>query len=62
MPVPFRKRKRQTRGRVSKRKAENLASLAPEAAESEDEEASSNGLTKAESEDRSKSPGEYGPL
>jgi len=60
MPVPFRKRKRQSRG--AKRKAENLAAATPEAAESEDAEASSNGPTKAESEDRRTSPGEYGPL
>jgi len=62
MPVPFRKRKRQSRGRVVNRKAENLAAVGPEAAETDDEGTPRDGPDGARTKDRRESPGEYGPL
>ena len=61
MPVPFRKRKRQQRGRVSKHKTENLTGVAPEAAESE-EGTPSDCSPEARTEDQGKCSEEYGPL
>lgn len=62
MPVPFRKRKRQSRGPVVNRKAENLAAVGPEAAETADEASPRDGPTQDRTKDRRESPGEYGPL
>jgi len=63
MPVPFRKRKRQPRGQVSNRsKAEDLTSVAPAAAETDDEGTPRNGPPRAKTKHRGESSGEYRPL
>jgi hypothetical protein len=61
MPVPFKKRKRQSREQAANRK-EDLTAAAAEAAETEDEGTPRDGPTEARTKHRDARPGEYRPL
>jgi hypothetical protein len=61
MPVPFKKRKRQSREQVANSK-EDLTAAAPEAAETENEGTPRDGSARARSKHRDARPGEYRPL
>ena len=62
MPVPFRKRKRQPRERVSNRKGDDLSAVASEAAKTDEGESSRDDSAQARSTHRGAEPGEYRPL
>jgi hypothetical protein len=62
MPGPLRKRKRQPRERVSAQKADDLATVASEAAETDEGESPRGGPDQARSRLRGAGAGEYRPL
>jgi len=62
VPGPSKKRKRQSRERVSNRKSDDPTAAAAEAAETDEGESSYDGPTKARSTHQGAGPGEYRPL
>jgi len=62
MPVPFGRRRRQPRERVSNRKAKDPNAVASKAAETHEGESSHDGPANARSTQRGASSGEYRPL
>jgi hypothetical protein len=61
MPVPFKKRKRQSHEQAAERKEDPTAAPS-EAAETEDEGTPRDGSAQAKSKNRDARPGEYRPL